>query len=162
MPPKPLLLSLFCALSLIGCGVETSLTRTGPKLPARPENCEFEMLTAAPSGGFIEIGTLDLTAGGTTNLGEFRNGIRPKVCRAGGDAAIAMANGYGIYIKATVLKRVDGPPPPVTGAAGPVMPPSQPPPPPASGCSFDTQCKGDRVCVQGACVDPAGGGSSKK
>ena len=160
MPSKPLVLFVLSALSILGCGVQTSLTRTGPRLPPRPENCEFEMLTGAPSGSYVELGTLDLTAGGTTNLGEFRSGIRPQVCRAGGDAALAIANGYGIYIKATVLKRVDCPAP--TGAgAGPGTPPSQPPAA-ASGCSFDTQCKGDRVCVQGACVDPPSGSSSKK
>jgi hypothetical protein len=32
-------------------------------------------------------------------------------------------------------------------------PPS--PPPAATGCAKDTDCKGDRVCAQGACVDPA-------
>jgi hypothetical protein len=26
--------------------------------------------------------------------------------------------------------------------------------PAEAGCSYDTQCKGDRVCVKGACVDP--------
>ena len=29
-----------------------------------------------------------------------------------------------------------------------------PPPAAAPGCSFDTQCKGDRVCVHGECVTP--------
>ncbi len=159
MTSKPLLLAAFSAFFILGCGVQTSLTRTGPRMPPRPENCEFEMLTGAPAGSYVELGTLDLTAGATTNLGEFRSGIRPQVCRAGGDAAIGIANGNGIYIKATVLKRVDGP---TAGApmAGAGMPPAQPPA--ASGCSFDTQCKGDRVCVQGACVDPTGGGSTKK
>ena len=28
------------------------------------------------------------------------------------------------------------------------------PPPAASGCSKDTDCKGDRVCVKGECADP--------
>jgi hypothetical protein len=28
------------------------------------------------------------------------------------------------------------------------------PKPVASGCQYDTQCKGDRVCVKGACVAP--------
>lgn len=28
--------------------------------------------------------------------------------------------------------------------------------PAQDGCSYDTQCKGDRICVQGACVDPEG------
>lgn len=150
MSAKPASLFLFCALCLLGCGVETTLTRTGAKQPPRPDNCTFDMLTAPPNGGYIELGTLDLTTGATTNLGEFRSGIRPQVCRAGGDAALALANGYGVYIKATVLKRVEEAPP-ANGA--PRLPPPQPPAA-AGGCSFDTQCKGDRVCAQGVCVDP--------
>ncbi|MDB5219364.1 MAG: hypothetical protein JWO86_7291 [Myxococcaceae bacterium] len=161
MPSKPLFLFCFCASFILGCGVQTSLTRTGPKLPARPQNCQFEMLTGQPAGNYIEVGTLDLTAGGTTNLGEFREGIQPQVCRAGGDAALAIANGYGIYIKATVLKRVDASVPPPGFEGSPRLPPAQPPAA-ASGCSYDTQCKGDRVCVQGACVDSPAGAASKK
>jgi len=59
--------------------------------------------------------------------------------QGGGDAAIALANGHGAYVKATVLKRVavtDTP----TGAQ--------------HGCQYDTQCKGDRVCESGQCVAP--------
>jgi hypothetical protein len=26
------------------------------------------------------------------------------------------------------------------------------------GCKYDTQCKGDRICVRGACADPPGSG----
>lgn len=37
-------------------------------------------------------------------------------------------------------------------------PPAAPPAPAvdSGGCKYDTQCKGDRICVEGACVDPAG------
>lgn len=28
-----------------------------------------------------------------------------------------------------------------------------------AGCSKDTDCKGDRICVEGACTSPGGGGS---
>lgn len=72
MSARPLCCFSFCALLLLGCGVETSLTRTGPKLPPRPQSCVFDVFTAAPAGNFVEVGTLDLTAGGTSNLGEFR------------------------------------------------------------------------------------------
>ena len=150
MSLKPASLFLFCALCLLGCGVETTLTRTGAKQPPRPDNCTFDMLTSPPNGGYIELGTLDLTGGAPTNLGEFRSGIRSQVCRAGGDAALALANGYGVYIKATVLKRVEDVPP---ASGAPRLPPPQPPAA-AGGCSFDTQCKGDRVCQKGECVDP--------
>lgn len=157
MSLRPLSLFLFCAFLVLGCGVATSFTRTGQKLPSRAETCTFEMLTAQPSGNYIELGTLDLTSGATSNLGEFRSAIRPQVCKAGGDAAFAFINGYGYYIKAVVLKRVDGPPPgAVSVGAMPAAPGGLPPaqPPAAGGCSYDTQCKGDRVCVQGACMDP--------
>ncbi len=30
----------------------------------------------------------------------------------------------------------------------------------SSSCAADTDCKGDRVCTAGACVDPSGGGGS--
>jgi hypothetical protein len=43
-------------------------------------------------------------------------------------------------------------------ASAPAAPASAPAPAPASpagsGCTKDTDCKGDRICVQGACTDP--------
>lgn len=30
----------------------------------------------------------------------------------------------------------------------------------AAGCNFDTQCKGERICVKGECVEPAPAGSA--
>ncbi len=57
MTSKPLLLAAFSAFFILGCGVQTSLTRTGPRMPPRPENCEFEMLTGAPAGSYVELGT---------------------------------------------------------------------------------------------------------
>jgi hypothetical protein len=38
--------------------------------------------------------------------------------------------------------------------AAPAMAPPGPPPPPPGGCQYDAQCKGDRVCKNGSCVDP--------
>jgi hypothetical protein len=135
---------------LAGCvGGETTLTTTGPKVPSRGEHCDFQVLTADPSAGFVELGTVDVEPGNWgrniyTNLAEFKEHIAPYVCAAGGDAAVALANGYGMYIKATILKTT-GAPPAASVPAGSA----------AGGCQFDTQCKGDRVCVKGECVDPA-------
>jgi len=39
----------------------------------------------------------------TGDLAEFKQVIRPRVCEAGGDAAIAITNGGGVYLKATVI-----------------------------------------------------------
>jgi TolB protein len=49
------------------------------------------------------------------------------------------------------------PPPPAASPTGPVfgpVPAPKPPPAAASGCTKDTDCKGNRVCEQGACVAP--------
>ena len=132
---------------LAGCG-STNLTTTGPKLPSRGEHCAFQVLTAPPAGGYVEVGTVDVQPGGYgsntyTTLAAFKNQIEPYVCQAGGDAAVALANGFGMYIKATILKMTGAPPAAPMAAASP------------SGCQFDTQCKGDRIWVKGECIEPA-------
>jgi len=102
-----------------------------------------------PSEGYEEIGTVDVGPGVYfTKLSSFQEHIRAKVCGIGGEAAVAYANGAGVYIKATVLRRAETwssssastTPPPAAGAA--------------HGCEVDTQCKGDRICVEGKCEEP--------
>jgi|HubBroStandDraft_6_1064221.scaffolds.fasta_scaffold754896_2 hypothetical protein len=122
----------------------TRLTTTGPGASPPGGPCDFEILTAIPSGGYVERGVVnahlgDYGSNAFSTLADFKKAIAPYVCRAGGDMAVAQANGDGIYISATILK--------ATAA------PSTPPPP--AGCEFDTQCKGERVCVKGACVGPS-------
>lgn len=46
-----------------------------------------------------------------------------------------------------------GPSPAAAAAAPAVSTPAAAPV--QSGCQYDAQCKGDRVCVKGECVDPA-------
>lgn len=45
-----------------------------------------------------------------------------------------------------------------TATCSPELAPSATPPPPSKapvgGCEYDTQCKGDRICVDRTCVDP--------
>jgi hypothetical protein len=124
------------------------MTATGPRQGSRGEHCEFQVLTAMPAGQFVEIGTIDVQQSGWGDgvfrtLDAFKDHIEPYVCRAGGDVAVAMANGYGMYIKATVLKTK------ASTAEAQVSPKEVP-----GGCQFDTQCKGDRLCVKGECVEP--------
>lgn len=45
-------------------------------------------------------------------------------------------------------------PPPAAAPASPPAPEPEPPAPQPLGCQYDTQCKGDRLCVEGKCVDP--------
>lgn len=151
---SPLALAL-TALVLASCA-QPRMTRTGPTQAPRPENCKYRLLTTVPAERYMELAVIDVDAAyAPKNMATFGKKIAPKVCEAGGDAVIARANGNGQWIKATVLKRLpDAPPPPQ-----PPMPPhhaGQPPAAPAAtaGCSFDTQCKGDRICVDGKCVSP--------
>ena len=145
MSSLPVRLPATSLLALSACVNSYTATTTGPKLPPRPTDCDFEVYTAAPSAGSTEIGTIDVAihdgGAGAGELAPFKAAIRPYVCQMGGDAAFAQANGFGHYVKATVLK-----------AGGPATAPA--PAAAAGGCSFDTQCKGDRICVKGACVDP--------
>lgn len=139
------------ATTLAACNVGSiQFTPNGPLQRARQANCDFQLFTAAPSG-FTEIGVVDVTIGNVVpgentyeDLASFKEAIRPYVCEAGGEAALAHAQNGGLYIKATVLRRMT--------AAAQTSPPLVASPVP--GCQFDTQCKGDRLCVKGACVDP--------
>jgi hypothetical protein len=144
---------LASCLVVPACG-STILTLSGPQYRPREPSCEIRVFTTPPVSGFIEIATIDVRSGAYrsnsyTRIDDFKDEIRPYVCRAGGDAAIGYANGEGRYITASVLKRV----------TVPNMAPSSQPvfsaaPVNNFGCHFDTQCKGDRVCVRGVCVDP--------
>jgi hypothetical protein len=78
--------------------------QTGTHQDARPPNCEYQFLSAAPTQPYQEIGIIDAYRSQTRDTSEFMNGIREQVCTAGGDAAIAEKAGNGFYIKATVIK----------------------------------------------------------
>jgi hypothetical protein len=158
--------SLGFGVILAGCG-STVVTPNGIPLTPREPRCDFQMFTTAPEG-YAEVAAIDVQSGDYgvhqyRDIASFKTEIQPYVCKAGGDAAIAYANGFGMYIKATVLKRVEK----ATVAAAPEAASSkaefgtsaqqqQPAPAPADlGCHYDTQCKGDRICVKGDCVSPA-------
>jgi hypothetical protein len=109
---------------LTACTVGPSLTTTGPHAPS-----------SRPLPCEFQLLTV-VPSGSYVERGafDFKQEVAPYVCRAGGDIALAQANRDGIYVRATILK--------ATAAALP------------TGCAFDTQCKGQRVCVKGECVDP--------
>jgi hypothetical protein len=96
--------------TVLGCATHSFTARFTPSGaaagPAHLANCEFKVLTAPPPS-FVEIGTIDVEPTGytmqTQDLGEFKRVIQPRVCEAGGDAAIAIVNSGGQYIKATVI-----------------------------------------------------------
>jgi hypothetical protein len=60
------------------------------------------------------------------------------------------------YFAARAYRCEEGPSPPPAALQPPATPPAEPATEPAapSGCGKDTDCKGDRVCEAGKCVDP--------
>jgi hypothetical protein len=107
------------------------------------------MLDAVPSTGFVEVGTLDIDwrpEGERRSENRLIDRIERYVCRAGGDAVVPEKNHAGVYVHATVLKSIGPVPSDVDAAPSTATT--------ADVCHFDTQCKGDRVCVDGGCVDP--------
>jgi len=151
MAKTPYSLSLCVAVScsLAACESTIYMTTTGPIQPSRGDHCDFGMLTALPSGGFVEIGTIDIvnrSGDNISSLDRLGDRIEPYVCRAGGDAVVAVKSGQGFYIQATVLKS--------TGPVSSQKAVAQSSPTATDGCHYDTQCKDDRVCVDGGCVEP--------
>jgi hypothetical protein len=157
---KQFILTALLVLSTVAACGSTTLTPTGQRFPPHSPQCQVQVYTAMPASGFFEIGTIDVQYGAYgsntyRDIESFTREIRPYVCQAGGDAAIAFSNGLGMYIKATVLKA--GVAPAMTAAPAPAAvpaPATQQAPRAPAGCQFDTQCKGDRICVNGACVAP--------
>ena len=152
------------ALTLGACMPHGTVSSTGPAQPPRESGCDFPVLTVVPSGGYYEIGAIDFTQGFNgkmySEVEELKAAIRADVCKAGGDAAIAFANGYGDYVKVTVIKRAVSTVP--ASSAPPAAPSASSTPLPVGaaaaadlGCHYDTQCKGDRVCNDGKCVPPS-------
>lgn len=96
---------LLACLVLVGCTPTTfvfnaSMTGVSPK----PDTCTFEVLTSPPSRDYEEVGTLALYDGPPPKtLAAFKQAVAHKVCRVGGDAAIAIADAKGLFTKGTVI-----------------------------------------------------------
>ena len=178
---------LFASLLVLSACGSTKLTPVGEAQPPRSPDCDFDIFTSTPQLAYTEIGTIDVNFGAYghntfRDLADFKEEIRPQVCESGGDGAIALANGLGFWIKATVIQFTDDATPirvirvvPSTSqtqvepaeptqpkqAAPPIETPSvessgvEPSGAEHSGCSYDTQCKGDRICEAGRCVSPS-------
>lgn len=139
-------------LAVTSCGGSIVISRSGPRQAARSADCPYRMYTVPPSKGFIEIGSVDVSRGSAevaSEITDFKRQIRPYVCAAGGDAAIAFANNQGLYLRATILKREAAAEEPAASAAAAQD----------LDCHYDTQCKGDRVCEGGRCVSPTAPGA---
>jgi hypothetical protein len=121
------------ALALVGC--EPVLTQTGPILKPLKPDCPVRIFSVAPSAPFTELATI---SGVASLRSPEQDQLRPYVCKIGGNAAIIRWCEDG-FCGATVIKLNQ----PEPGSEEAV-----------AGCQYDTQCKGDRICVAGRCNDP--------
>lgn len=123
------------------------MTRNGLRAAPLDRDCTFDVYTSFPMD-HAEIATIDVHSGNAGyppySIPDLKELIQPYVCDAGGDAAVAVANGHGAYIKAIVVKRVPRSSP-LRRSEGFQS---------SGGCQNDSQCKGERVCESGRCVSP--------
>ena len=114
---KKLAVAIIGALSLLGCGPTLKFNSAGAARPPKPPTCDFALLTAPPDASYEQLGTIDIQYDNTGFLDKpelLKKKIQPQVCKAGGDAALGLANTYGTYVKATVFSSQ-----PATAAAQP-------------------------------------------
>jgi hypothetical protein len=83
------------------------LTATGAVGVAKPASCDFIIATTKVDRPYDEIAILDCDANKAGDVAAFKESVRTQVCGIGGDAVIAEVNGYGSYVRGTVLKWKD-------------------------------------------------------
>ena len=106
---------------------------------ARAPDCAFDLLTARPGRPFVELGVLERPSAEAREgsgllprtAGDFRRIVSPEVCRAGGDAVLTEVNGFGDYVRGTVIKYKDQSGEASAEAPPAVVPAAEPPLPPA-------------------------------
>ena len=148
--------ALCFSIGLAACGTYQELA---------PKAASVETTMSRPAGKCQSLGTLSGKGGGASGgyvsnesliqyaLNDLRNQASelgathvlysaPSLGGTGGTTTSAMVVGEALKCDA------DQTPP---GPAAPIAPA---PAPAAGGCQYDAQCKGERVCVKGECVDP--------
>ena len=83
------------------------MTNTGAAGLAKPASCDFVIATTKVDRPYDEIAVLDCDANKAGDIGAFKESVRAQVCGVGGDAVIAEVNGYGSYVRGTVLRWKD-------------------------------------------------------
>lgn len=99
-------LALWPALVLLFASscVTYTLTQTAAHVDPKPAGCDFVIATTKLDREYEEVGILDKNMGMASTAADFKEFVRPQVCALGGDAVIAEINGYGYYIRGTVVR----------------------------------------------------------
>jgi hypothetical protein len=106
------LLSITLAASLAGCSIpaaqyKLTTSAAGP-VSAKSAACDFRVVNTVPEG-YQEIGTLsiDWDSGGTAAMDpdDFKRRVQGAVCHIGGELVVTEINGFGAYVRGTVMRR---------------------------------------------------------
>ena len=102
---------LLAAVVCAGC-VPATFTFTPASREVNPivGKCSVDVVTSVPpERNYEELGTLEYTSGPEPKtLDAFKDSVAKLVCGAGGDAAIAVDNGKGVYTQGSVIKYLPG------------------------------------------------------
>ncbi|MCP5334800.1 MAG: hypothetical protein H7A08_03795 [Oceanospirillaceae bacterium] len=99
--------------TLTACAAYTEFSPTGDRVAeSKPENCDFFVYSTPPQRKYFEIGILDIKPMECITCPNTASNVKKiaakDVCNAGGDAVLLWeANGWGMYLKATVIKFED-------------------------------------------------------
>lgn len=78
---------------------------TNKPLTPKPPGCEFMVVGSMPQGNYEEIATVRSAGKGCDDPEEFREAVRADVCKVGGDLVVTEVNGYGDFVRGTVLRK---------------------------------------------------------
>jgi hypothetical protein len=102
--------TLILLVSVAGCGPMYKYTSTSQPIAAKPELCDFQVTGSPPqSGGYQEIGVIEMDNGVTSSIAEFRKEVQTLVCKAGGDLVVSEINGVGSYVRGVVFRKAEAP-----------------------------------------------------
>jgi hypothetical protein len=164
----------------LGTGVVLTASGCGTYLALTPEAQAVVATTIKPAGSCKSLGALTGKGGGASGayvsneslieyaVNDLRNQAAtigathvvytpPAMGGNGGTTTSAMVTGEALRCEAGGGTSTAAEP--VASSAPALAPVAEPASPGSGGCDYDTQCKGDRVCVNRACVEP---GSSSK
>ena len=93
-----------------GCGTQgytMSMSTTSPTT-GQAEPCDFRVVNIPPQGPFEEIATLTPLDSPASTPEAFKKVVHDDVCRIGGTVVVTEINGFGRYMRGTVLRAVPG------------------------------------------------------
>ena len=95
---------------------------------AREPNCDFDLLSMRPDRPFRELGVIErvgpVSRGGSSFAAAFKANVGEGVCLAGGDAVVTEVNGFGQYIRGTIIEYRDQPSRPAPAPPAARLPPA--------------------------------------